>query len=362
MNQPSPTMRTMTVSWHENAVKRAVANAKAMLDHGIDDTPIVRSTPGVPLTWQDVAVLVDIARTLDEDCAELQKLRKQLQHYQDTEGYRLAIEQILDGALGPNAEDGTGEGIAADVAYVVRQRDEARAEANDLHDRARHVREDNEEGYARHREELIKALGQHADPTARTIQQLIQRDVAALAEAYDTVEAELIEWRTGQRAVEASVMQWKEITGRLDETLAAVRILTAHLTDDEQLRGELPTGGDPCPVGVGGGPDGDDFAPCNQPAAPGLEVCAEHADGPVVETTAEPEFPSAGLRATGTDLDGRTVTGTIVGFFAWSNETSKNERAHLDLDDGTKTVVTTASLRAPGDPEPLRFTHDSEDE
>lgn len=55
--------------------------------------------------------------------------------------------------------------------------------------------------------------------------------------------------------------------------------------------------------------------------------------------------PQAGDRVRGTDLDGVTRVGKLVGFFAWSHEEQRNTRAHVDLDDGTKTVVHTASLR-----------------
>ncbi|NUR80767.1 MAG: hypothetical protein HOQ21_10025 [Dermatophilaceae bacterium] len=340
-NNDTTGMRTMTVQWHPDAVARAIKNARATRDADVNPLSDGRIHTSVPLTWQDVAVFVDLAAALEAErvdfaskSATLGYVTDQLtellddsfghrpenlasavldvQHavkvlswlhaeavyqrdkartaLQDAEGYRLAVEQVLDGALGPNAEDGTGEGIAADVAYLVRQRDEARAEANDLHDRARHVREDNDEGYARHREELIKALGQHADPSALTIQQLIERDVVDLVEAFDTIEAELVEWRTGQRAVEASAVQWTQIQSTLDATLAAVQQLAGRLDEDdrEKLRGELPVGGDLCPVGVESGPDGEDYAPCNAPTAPSLETCADHADGPVTETTAEP--------------------------------------------------------------------------
>lgn len=56
-------------------------------------------------------------------------------------------------------------------------------------------------------------------------------------------------------------------------------------------------------------------------------------------------FPQAGQRAHGTDLDGRAVVGELTGFFAWSIETGRNERAYLTLDNGVQAVVHTGSLR-----------------
>lgn len=50
----------------------------------------------------------------------------------DTEMYRRAymdVQAVLDEALGTGEEDGAGEGIAADVALVASQRDQARREA-----------------------------------------------------------------------------------------------------------------------------------------------------------------------------------------------------------------------------------------
>lgn len=273
--------------------------------------------------------LLDKAHRLVGDLTTAEQERDEARAQLD--GLRLAIEQILDSTLGPDEWDGTGQGIVADVALLAEQRNtlvwlhaeakhqlgEAQAEISDLRDRARRVRENEHVGYIEHLNDLTKALGQHADPTARSLHQLIDRDVTALREAYDTIEEELVEWRTGQRAVEASVMQWGEVTGKLDETLAAVRKLVQHFNEDaqrEQLQGELP------------------------------------AD--------EPVFPAAGLRAVGTDLDGRTVTGIITGFFAWNDATNTNDRAGLQLDDGQETVVTTASLQPA---EPLKFTHDTEE-
>jgi hypothetical protein len=43
-------------------------------------------------------------------------------------GIFLSVEKVLTDALGPDEEDGTGDGTAADVALAVHQRDEARAE------------------------------------------------------------------------------------------------------------------------------------------------------------------------------------------------------------------------------------------
>lgn len=54
--------------------------------------------------------------------------------------------------------------------------------------------------------------------------------------------------------------------------------------------------------------------------------------------------PQAGDRVRGIDLDGVVRVGKLVGFFAWSHEEQKNTRAHVDLADGTQTVVHTASL------------------
>jgi hypothetical protein len=42
------------------------------------------------------------------------------------------VQSVLDKALGPDEEDGAGEGIAADVALLAEQRDEARAELEQL--------------------------------------------------------------------------------------------------------------------------------------------------------------------------------------------------------------------------------------
>jgi hypothetical protein len=59
--------------------------------------------------------------------------------------------------------------------------------------------------------------------------------------------------------------------------------------------------------------------------------------------------PKTGDHAVGTDLDGRTVVGTLNEFFAWSNETSTNTRAYLELASGVVHVVHTDSLR-PAEP------------
>jgi len=53
----------------------------------------------------------------------------------DRDMYRdryFAVQRVLDEALGPNGEDGTGEGIAADVHLLAQQRDAARAEVERL--------------------------------------------------------------------------------------------------------------------------------------------------------------------------------------------------------------------------------------
>lgn len=53
----------------------------------------------------------------------------------------------------------------------------------------------------------------------------------------------------------------------------------------------------------------------------------------------------AGEHATATDLDGRTVSGVIKGFFAWDNNIGRNTRANMLLDDDTPAVVHAPSLR-----------------
>lgn len=192
---------------------------------------------------------------------------------------RWDVEKILDAALGRNAEDGTGQGLAADVALVVRQRDEARAELQQLRQQETARRRNEEAGYLEHRDALVTALGQHTSMSSHTLMRLITDDVAPLAQSYSQIEAELLEWRSGQHTT--------DLHGLLDETLGAIRQLTTHLEADaqrEQDRAELPTTGDTCMSGDLGGPDGDEPFPCHAPAAPSLKFCADHADGPVVET------------------------------------------------------------------------------
>lgn len=53
----------------------------------------------------------------------------------DRDMYRdryFAVQEVLDGALGPNEEEGAGEGIAADVLLLAQQRDEARRKLAEL--------------------------------------------------------------------------------------------------------------------------------------------------------------------------------------------------------------------------------------
>ncbi|GLZ34863.1 hypothetical protein Lesp02_70500 [Lentzea sp. NBRC 105346] len=90
-------------------------------------------------------------------------------------------------------------------------------------------------------------------------------------------------------------------------------------------------------------------------SAPNLAALAEkprlynrvERDAPRVPSPIEVEpFPKVGQRVHGTDLDGRSVTGKLNGFFAWSNDAQKNVRANVELDDGFVTTVHTDSLRA----------------
>jgi hypothetical protein len=263
MTDQPRTMRTMTISWHEDAVQRAVDNAKAMLDFGLDD---VRIRAEVPLTWQDVAVLVDIARSLDEDRAELQQWRTGTRVTQETsdlqDKHREAQEEIAalrsdladaasnaatldyvrDSLMNLLEQYGTEPDNVADALDLVKLlvdslawlHAEAVHKLADAHERARRVRENEHHGYLQHIDTLIDALGQHAAEPRRTLMWHIANDVLALREAYDTIENELIEWRTGQRAVEASVMQWGEVTAKLDATLAAVQQLTAPTAAEER--------------------------------------------------------------------------------------------------------------------------------
>lgn len=274
---------------------------------------------GKPKDWPASAVLSE------QDVAGWRPLDDVMRAERDAERRCLDVEDVLDAALGPNEGDGTGQGLAADVAVLAQQRDtlawlhaEACHNLSESLDRENRRRENEHVGYLQHRDAIIKALGQHAALSTHTLMWHITNDVEALREAYDTVENELIEWRTGQRAVEASMMQWGEVTSKLDATLAAVHQLAGQIVGDTQLKkisGKLP---------------------------------------------AEPTFPSAGQRAAATDLDGRAVVGTIAGFFAWNDETSTNDRAYFTLDDGTETVVTVASLE-PAPPAELKFTHDDEE-
>jgi chromosome segregation ATPase len=240
MSNPSPTMTTMTISWHEDAVKRAVEHARAMLDHGIDDAPI---RPGAPLTWQDVAVLVDIARNLEEDRADLKAARADaasnaatLSHVND----RLA-DLLLDYDKQPENLAAAIDDVRTTVDTLAWLLAEAKHNHQKVLDRERWRQESEHVGYLAHRDELLEALGQHAQLPATSLKRHITEDVTALREAYGTVEAELIEWRTGQRAVEASAVQWVEIRSTLDETLAAVRKLAHDVAgDEEHFEGELP--------------------------------------------------------------------------------------------------------------------------
>lgn len=72
---------------------------------------------------------VAINATLME--SEVNKLRAELSKATyDLDMYRgcyFAVQDVLSAALGPNEEDGAGEGIAADVHLLAEQRDEARA-------------------------------------------------------------------------------------------------------------------------------------------------------------------------------------------------------------------------------------------
>lgn len=60
---------------------------------------------------------------------QLAKAKSDGQMYQDR---YWAVQEVLDVALGPNEEDGSGEGMAADVHLLAQQREEARAEAEQL--------------------------------------------------------------------------------------------------------------------------------------------------------------------------------------------------------------------------------------
>jgi len=81
----------------------------------------------------DDAYVCKLCGVLDEDgmVDELRKLRADLassnRRLEAQLNARGRVEEVLDAALGSNEEDGTGEGLAADVALVVHQRDEARA-------------------------------------------------------------------------------------------------------------------------------------------------------------------------------------------------------------------------------------------
>lgn len=55
--------------------------------------------------------------------------------------------------------------------------------------------------------------------------------------------------------------------------------------------------------------------------------------------------PQVGQRVRGTDLDGVVRVGKLDSFFCWDDTAQKNVRAYVWLDDGTRTVVHTASLR-----------------
>lgn len=68
--------RWMTVSWHPDAIERATEHATALIrgDYPISDTSI----HGLPLTWQDVAVLRDIANHVKSLHAEVELLNGRL--------------------------------------------------------------------------------------------------------------------------------------------------------------------------------------------------------------------------------------------------------------------------------------------
>jgi hypothetical protein len=66
-------------------------------------------------------------------------------------------------------------------------------------------------------------------------------------------------------------------------------------------------------------------------------------DGAPTQPRVWTEF-RAGERATATDLDGRTVTGQIIAYFAWSEELGRNSRARMILDDDTPAVIHAPSL------------------
>lgn len=74
-----------------------------------------------------------LCHVLDEEAlrAELARLRAALADPRRDPMYHdryWQVQEVLDEALGPNEEDGTGQGIVAEVALVVQQREEAIAE------------------------------------------------------------------------------------------------------------------------------------------------------------------------------------------------------------------------------------------
>jgi hypothetical protein len=119
--------------------------------------------------------------------------------------------------------------------------------------------------------------------------------------------------------------------------------IAAVLREHSRTTGMAVTMGWTCRCGHwASGKNGD--MPSNHQAAKIAELFQQDKPRPLSPVEIEP-WPQAGDRVRGTDLDGVVRVGKLVGFFAWSNETSRNERAHVDLDDGTKAVVHTASLR-----------------
>lgn len=121
--------------------------------------------------------------------------------------------------------------------------------------------------------------------------------------------------------------------------------IAAVLREHSRTTGMAVTMGWTCRCGYWAtGKNGD--MPSDHQAAEIAKLFQDEPNAPRVPSPVEIEpWPQSGQRVSGTDLDGRTVVGKLTGFFAWSNTTQRNERAYVDLDNGVKSVVHTASLR-----------------
>jgi hypothetical protein len=112
-----------------------------MFDNGREWMAESRSLPA-RIGHNRAALIVAAVNALPGLLAEVEHWKRL---FESQSNARVEVEDVLDKALGPNEEDGAGEGLAADVALVVQQRDQARAEAVELRREVEHAQQEIEQ-------------------------------------------------------------------------------------------------------------------------------------------------------------------------------------------------------------------------